>query len=684
MISSPPETPSLELTFAGERFVCHDGDVIGREGTVAVAVLRRVGEMSRRHLQVELAGGRWRLTVLPTARNQTTLDGVALPRESPRTLGIGDHKIGIEGRVIYLHVGSGSQLEADGPSPGRNPALERLRDEIGEQASLLELVADNVADLIAIIDHNGKRLWNNAAYLTCLGYAPQEINDSYSMEEVHPEDLPTVKRVFDESMRTGVGQRLEYRMRHRDGHWVYLESQARVVAPASSANKYLVLVARDITKRKRDEEQERRRFESLAGRAATLAEFTRSRAFQDGDFQACFAAVTNAAVKHLDCNCAGVWLFSSDGKKLVCQEEFAGDGDPDGLGTTLDASSCEGFFAMLRTERCVVPQECADDPRLCGLHADYLAPHRVGDFLATRIGLGDEVLGMLTLEHAAGAGVGWSLDDQGFAVSLADTLLMCLHARRRAEAFAVLQESQRQIAADLAEAANYVQAVLPPPLTGDVESEWRLVPCSALGGDGLGHHWIDDDHLAIYVIDSVGHGVGASLLAISVLNILRSGSLAATNFHDPAQVLRELNRNFQMDMQNDMFFTIWYGVYHRPTRGLIYAAAAHPAAVLFDSEGTPAPLGGQGLMIGVEEEAFYTNSNAVVPAGGKLYVFSDGAYEVVDAEGKAWGYSSFVACLNKPAPPGKSEIDSVRETVQRVNGHPELPDDFSILRLTFH
>ena len=666
----------LELTVAGQCFACRDGDVLGREGTVGTVAAQEILALSRQHLVLRWWDGAWWLTLLPTARNQTLLDGAALVRETPRALRTGKHAVTVQGHVIHLRVGADP---GEAAAASQLPApLERLREELGQGGSLLGLVADHVADLIPTIDQNGRRLGNNAAYPPCLGYPPQEISESDSMAEVHPDDLPLVRRVFEESMRSLVGRRLEYRMRHRDGHWVPLESLARVIAPVGGTNKYLVLVARDISERKRAEAQERERSQRLANRALVLADFARAPAFRDGELAECFTAVTESAARHLDCARAGVWLFSADGAALACEEEFTRETHRHGPGPTLPAGA---WPARLHANRCVQAGGTTD-----GAPTGDLWPGAAADFLAVRIGLVGETAGMLTLEHAEAAGTGWSLEDQGFATSLADTLLVALHARRRAEAFAALQESQRRIAADLAEASNYVRALLPPPLLGgDVESEWRAVPCTTLGGDGLGHRWLDEDHLAIYVIDSVGHGVGAALLAISVLNILRSGALADTDFHDPAQVLTGLNRTFQMETQNNMFFTAWYGVYHRPTRRIVYAVAAHPPAVLFGEDGPPTLLGVDGLMIGVESETDYANAHAEISPGSRLYVFSDGVFEIEDANGNAWGFDSFLALLRKSPPEaGSTELDALREEAQRVNGRPDLPDDFSILRLTFH
>ena len=108
------------------------------------------------------------------------------------------------------------------------------------------------------------------------------------------------------------------------------------------------------------------------------------------------------------------------------------------------------------------------------------------------------------------------------------------------------------------------------------------MPSTTLGGDGLGYHWLDEDSFAIYLVDVCGHGVGAALHSVSVLNVLRSENLQNTDFRRPDQVLAGLNAVFPMENHKEMYFTIWYGVYNRVSRVLTYASGGHPPALLIE------------------------------------------------------------------------------------------------------
>ena len=102
--------------------------------------------------------------------------------------------------------------------------------------------------------------------------------------------------------------------------------------------------------------------------------------------------------------------------------------------------------------------------------------------------------------------------------------------RERTKALHALVEHRRHLADELAKAAAYVQSLLPKPQAGPIHTDWVFVPSAALGGDAFGYHWLDDDHFALYLLDVCGHGIGAALHSVSVLNVLRAQTLPATDF----------------------------------------------------------------------------------------------------------------------------------------------------------
>jgi two-component system, cell cycle sensor histidine kinase and response regulator CckA len=132
--------------------------------------------------------------------------------------------------------------------------IHRIRRQLFKREELFRLISDNATDMIAVVDVHGKRIFNSLSYQTALGYSPEELRASSSLEQIHPDDRERVKRAAEESAATGVGQTLEYRIRHKNGTWRSLESTASVIRDAKGAPEKLVIVNRDITERKSAQE----------------------------------------------------------------------------------------------------------------------------------------------------------------------------------------------------------------------------------------------------------------------------------------------------------------------------------------------------------------------------------------------------------------------------------------------
>jgi len=134
-------------------------------------------------------------------------------------------------------------------------AIERKRaeEELRQSAEFFRLISAGVTDLIAVIDRDGKRLYNSPSYQNSLGSAAN-LQGTNSFQEIHPEDKEKIKQLFQRTIATGVGQRSEYRMLLADGSIRHIESQGSVIKDASGRTSRVVVVSRDITERKQQME----------------------------------------------------------------------------------------------------------------------------------------------------------------------------------------------------------------------------------------------------------------------------------------------------------------------------------------------------------------------------------------------------------------------------------------------
>ena len=179
-----------------------------------------------------------------------------------------------------------------------------------------------------------------------------------------------------------------------------------------------------------------------------------------------------------------------------------------------------------------------------------------------------------------------------------------------------------------------------------------------------------------------GHGVGAALLGVSVLNLLRSRALRGIDFADPGQVLGALGDAFKFSDQGGKYFTIWYGAYEASTRTLRYAGGAHPPALLIPGgTGEPRWLESTGPMPGFVPDLPFETSTEAVPVGSKLLVYCDGVYELRQNENDVLGLPEF---QEEARTRGDLEpIDWALARAHRLKLGTSFDDDVTLFQLDF-
>ena len=251
---------------------------------------------------------------------------------------------------------------------------------------------------------------------------------------------------------------------------------------------------------------------------------------------------------------------------------------------------------------------------------------------------------------------------------------------QRNEAYLALQATQKALSDEIAEASAYVKSLLPTPLSGSISSKWKFIPSTTLGGDAFGYHKIDEDNFAMYLLDVCGHGVGAALLSISAMNVLRSQSLSDTDFCNPGSVLAGLNKAFPMDKQGDKFFTIWYAVFNNKTRELVFSSGGHPPALLVSVEGDETKvmeLQNKNLAIGYWEGYNFKSDKCFVEKGSKLFIYSDGCFEINMPNGNMMSLDEFKDIVKR-----KNDSDLIFTEIREIKGDDDsFDDDYSMLEI---
>lgn len=243
-----------------------------------------------------------------------------------------------------------------------------------------------------------------------------------------------------------------------------------------------------------------------------------------------------------------------------------------------------------------------------------------------------------------------------------------------------LTNTQRELEKELYEAGNFVVSILPPPINEKIKIEWRFIPSRELGGDAFGYHYLDEDTLAIYLIDASGHGVSSSLLSVSAVNILRTQSLVNTNFYDPSSVLYSLNEIFQMERNGDKYFTIWYGTLNHKTKKISYSSAGHPPALIVrkKSESELIKLSNINNFIGFMPGIKFSSASFDLEENDSIYIYSDGLYEIVQPDGKVISQEEFLKSIISF---NEMSLDKILLNLRSKQMNDTFTDDCALIRI---
>lgn len=255
-------------------------------------------------------------------------------------------------------------------------------------------------------------------------------------------------------------------------------------------------------------------------------------------------------------------------------------------------------------------------------------------------------------------------------------------AQEITQAYDTLRTTQEALNAELAGAVDYVMSLLPRPIIEErLSADWFMTTSAQLGGDGLGYHWIDAERFAFYLLDVSGHGVKSALLAVSIIDTLRTCGLADTDWNDPGAVLRALNRVYFSQSHDHLYFTIWYGIADLARETLRYAGGGHPPAVLRAVGCKNPKLAASGPPVGCFGHANYPTLEIPLLFPTELYLFSDGVFET-RRQLETSSLDRLVDFLGGSGNGHGPTIAEIRNrTLQHLNGAPP-PDDCSVLKVS--
>ncbi|OGR79109.1 MAG: hypothetical protein A2X32_11350 [Elusimicrobia bacterium GWC2_64_44] len=128
-------------------------------------------------------------------------------------------------------------------------------DSTKDAERYFRLIAENLTDMVALVDTDGRRLYCTPNY-AFLG-DPEKLAGTDSFGDVHPDDRENIKRIFRETFRTGQGQQADYRLTLPGGKVRQIHSQGVPIKSPSGAVEKLIVISRDVTDEREAAERQR-------------------------------------------------------------------------------------------------------------------------------------------------------------------------------------------------------------------------------------------------------------------------------------------------------------------------------------------------------------------------------------------------------------------------------------------
>ena len=272
------------------------------------------------------------------------------------------------------------------------------------------------------------------------------------------------------------------------------------------------------------------------------------------------------------------------------------------------------------------------------------------------------------------------------------TALFCLFLMQRKKEAAREQRDEEKnverLSTELELAKNIQDNMLPSiypafPERKEFDVYARTEPAKELGGDFFDFQMIDREHLALIIADVAGKGIPAAMFMMASKIII--ANLAKNRSHDPARILKAVNKQIGANNQSDMFVTLWLGILDLSTGLLSAANAGHEYPCLKHKE-QPFRLlkDPHGLVLGVMDKTEYRSYDIQLVPGDTLFLYTDGVTEAVNAEMTEFGTERMVEALNRnPEATVAQLVDHVRDSITSFAGDAPQADDITMMALRY-
>ncbi len=397
----------------------------------------------------------------------------------------------LEGRTHFVEAVpiGGAGDEVSGVMGVSLDVTERQRTEETLRTSERDfrLLAENATDFVSRQDREARLVYASPSSSSMFGFAPAELTGRSGFDFVHPDDVDLVRATYREVLRTPGGQTVSFRLRHKNGGYVWAETSCRGIADDSGEVSEVHCVTRDITERRRAQAELERLLRQQSAIAA-LGE----QALEDDDLARLLRRACSTVAMTLGIEACGVFRLTGEGERVAVEAGTGWLEDEAGLVSTASVNDSSKALVECLIEGPTITDDLTEEGRF---EAPALERNGVISAINVLIGQGPlkyGILGAYSSERRS-----FSVDDANFLQAVGHVLGTAIERRRS-------EDRARHEA-------------LHDPLTGMPNRsllrdrlEQALVRCERRGTQ-IALLFLDIDNFKL-VNDSLGHSAGDELL----------------------------------------------------------------------------------------------------------------------------------------------------------------------------
>ncbi len=329
---------------------------------------------------------------------------------------------------------------------------------------------------------------------------------------------------------------------------------------------------------------------------------------------------------------------------------------------------------VIRQQRSFLTGDAMADPLLRGQQS--IVSMGIRSAMAVPLFDNHRVIGVLYAD-SSDAARSYTRDELRALTLLANVVAVAItNARHRAQ-----EAEQRRLETELDTARRLLARILPAKAPGcpGYELNFHLEPCYEVAGDLYDLLPLPDGRLLVLVGDVSGKGLGAALMVVQILSLLR---LLAEESLPPERMIERVNEQLCRTTDPDRFATLFLGILEPDSGRLVYVNGGHEPARLVRADGRAEELGGTGLLVGAFEEMSYRSEEARLDPGDLVLLYTDGVTDMCDVAESEYGLERLErGLLREHERPAREIVDLLLTDLNEHRGEAAPADDVTLLVL---